>query len=493
MIYILCFITGGLYTLSFSPYSINITSIISIIILLLLLDLDSMKDAIMKSFLFSLGYFSFGTYWLENVINHYTNISFFITFFIIFSFIIYLSAFIVIPVAVTSYLKQNLKLDKNYALIILSVLVTFFEILRSFLFTGFSWFNFGQAALDTPLSHFFPIFGVHGLTLIIFLISLIIINIIRGNNLKFYIPLSVIILSIYVNIYSKEWTSVNDEKINISILQPNITNKLSYSKKDILMNMETLNDLTLKSLINNPDIIVWPEAPFPIPYNDIKNTYYEKILKNIPASTILISGSFYKKNNAIFNSLINITDSKNIYHKQHLVPFGEYLPFRNYLTFFYNALGMDILDLSKGEGLKSIGIKDYIAHSLICYESIFSIDSLIKNPNADFIINVTNDGWFGDSLAPVQHLDGLRMRSLENQRYAVRAASSGISAIISPYGEIIEYVPYGKRGSLNYNISPINGLTPLSQYGYNILYILMFFIFLYSTIYYNFNVFRRKN
>ena len=175
MIYILCFIIGGLYTLSFSPYSINIASIISIITLLLLLDLDSMKDAIMKSFLFSLGYFSFGTYWLENVINHYTNISFFITLFIIFSFIIYLSAFIVIPVAVTSYLKQNLKLDKNYALIILSVLVTFFEILRSFLFTGFSWFNFGQAALDTPLSHFFPIFGVHGLTLIIFLMSVLLI------------------------------------------------------------------------------------------------------------------------------------------------------------------------------------------------------------------------------------------------------------------------------------------------------------------------------
>jgi len=468
-------------------------SIVSIIILLLLLDFDSLKDAIMKSFLFSIGYFIVGTYWLENVINHYTNISFFITSSIIFIFIVYLSAFIVIPVAITSYLKQNLKLDKNYALIIFSMLITFFEILRSFLFTGFSWFNFGQAALDTPLSYFFPIVGVHGLTLIIFLISLITINIVRGNSLKFYIPLSIVIISAYVNIYSKEWTLVDNKKINISIIQPNIANKLSYGKKDITLNMETLNSLTLKSLSYNPDIILWPEAPLPIPYSNIKKTYYENILEKIPSSTTLVSGSFSGNNKAIFNSLINITDSKNIYHKKHLVPFGEYLPFRDYLLFFYNALGMDILDISKGTSLHDIGINNYLAHSLICYESIFSNDSLIKNPNIDFIINVTNDGWFGNSLAPIQHLDALRMRSLENQRYSVRAANSGISAVISPYGDVIEYLQYGKKGVLNYNISPINGLTPISLYGYNILYILMFFVFLYSTIYYNFNAFRRKN
>ena len=493
MIYILCFIVGGLYTLSFSPYSINILSIVSIVILFLLLDLDSLKDSIMKSFLFSAGYFLVGTYWLENVINHYTDISFFITSTIIFLFIVYLSFFIVIPVVVTYYLKQNLKLDKNYAFIIMSILITFFEILRSFLFTGFSWFNFGQSALDTPLSYFFPIVGVHGLTLIIFLISLIIINIVRGSNLKFYIPLSIIILSVYVNIYSKEWTYVNNEKINISIIQPNITNKLSYGKKDISLNMETLNALTLQSLSNNPDIILWPEAPLPILYSNIKDTYYENILGVIPSSASLVSGSFSGKSNTIFNSLINITDSTNIYHKRHLVPFGEYLPYRDYFLFFYNTLGISILDISKGNSSHSIGINNYLAHSLICYESIFSNDSLIKNPNIDFIINVTNDGWFGNSLAPIQHLDALRMRSLESQRYAVRAANGGISAFISPYGDIIEYLPYGKKGILNYDIYSINGLTPISQYGYNILYIFIFFIFLYSTIYYNLNVFRRKN
>ena len=147
MIYILCFFVGALYTLSFSPYSISILSIASIVILLLLLDLDSLKDAIMKSFLFSVGYFLVGTYWLENVINHYTDISFFITSSIIFLFIVYLSFFIVIPVVATYYLKQNLKLDKNYALIIMAILITFFEILRSFLFTGLSSINFCKSVV----------------------------------------------------------------------------------------------------------------------------------------------------------------------------------------------------------------------------------------------------------------------------------------------------------------------------------------------------------
>ena len=138
-----------------------------------------------------------------------------------------------------------------------------------------------------------------------------------------------------------------------------------------------------------------------------------------------------------------------------------------------------------------LSIDSFIAKPLICYESIFSAESLVLEENVDFILNVSNDGWFGETLAPYQHLDALVMRSLENQRYSVRSTNTGISAIISSKGVIEDYVKFNKTGIINRKIISRNGNTPLSKYGYEILYFLFFIVFLYSAIYFNIKLFRR--
>jgi apolipoprotein N-acyltransferase len=118
------------------------------------------------------------------------------------------------------------------------------------------------------------------------------------------------------------------------------------------------------------------------------------------------------------------------------------------------------------------------------------LSSLVKNSKSSFIISVSNDGWFGDSLAPYQHLDALRLRSIENQRYSIRAANSGISAVISPSGDLLKNIPFQKKGVINAEIIERNGYTPLSQHGYKILYLFMFLIFLYSAIFFNRKAFK---
>ena len=492
MKYLLCFFLGWLYTISFSPYNVSLLSLLSILGFFLFLDLDSIKDSLIKSFLFSSGYFISGTYWLENVIGQYSEVGYILSVTIILFFTIYLSIFIVIPILITSYLQINLKLHGNYSLIIMSLLITFFEIIRSNIFTGYSWLNFGQAGLSSPLQYFFPVIGVHGVTLIIFLSAVIIINIIRLKNLNFFLPLSALFLFVYFNIYSKDWTSVSQKTTSITIVQPNISNKLSYDKDETIKKMKNLSLLTDNILYSNiPDIILWPEAPLIIPYNKIKESYYGNILRKLPSTTSLVTGSFYEDDENIYNSIVNISDPSNVYHKKHLVPFGEYLPYREKLSFIYSYIGLDIYDISKGKISNIIDINGLKAFSLICYESIFSKEALINNSEADFILNVSNDGWFGDSLASYQHLDALRMRALENQRYAIRSANNGISAIISPGGNIIKFISYNKKGSINSNIVARNGHTPLSKYGYNTLYLLIFIIFIYASIYFNIKVFKR--
>ena len=249
--------------------------------------------------------------------------------------------------------------------------------------------------------------------------------------------------------------------------------------------------MSLKPSVKNSDIILWPEAPISIPFNDLRNSYYKNILLEFSDTTTLVAGNFFREQNNIYNSIINISSSESFYHKKHLVPFGEYLPFRKSMFYIYNFIGLNTYDISPGKLTNIIEVNNLKAYALICYESIFSKEALIKNTKADFIINVSNDGWFGDSLAPYQHLDALRMRSLENQRYAARSTNNGISAVISPYGEIIKFIPYNKKGSISADIVSRNGHTPLSKYGYNILYIFIFIIFIYASIYFNIKSFKR--
>ena len=491
MKYFICFLLGGLYTLSFSPYNIVFLSFLSVIFFLILLDLEFMKDSILKSLSFSTGYFLIGTYWLKNVINNFSDVSSLLSIAMVLIFILYLSLFIIIPIIFVTFINQRLIINKNYLLIILAILITLFEVVRAHLFTGFSWFNFGQAAINTPLDYFFPVFGVHGLTFIIFMMAIIFINIIKSSNRNFFASLVFMFVVIYVIIFNKNWTSLTNKEISISIIQPNLHNKISYSNEDILNRMNILRKMTVSQTNKNVDIILWPEAPLPIVYNKLENTFYKNIISDIPKHTSLVTGIFYQSEEIIYNSIINASNNISIYHKKHLVPFGEFLPFRESLAFLYKSIGIKMYDIKSGDNVSSINIKNFVAHSLICYESIFSKGSLIKNEKSDFIINVSNDGWFGESLAPYQHLDALIMRSLENQRYSIRSTNTGISAVISPFGEIEEYIQFNEKGVISKKIFARNGHTPISKHGYSILYLFIFAIFLYSTLYFNIKTFKR--
>tara|TARA_B100000579_G_scaffold180999_1_gene147497 strand:+ start:89 stop:1564 length:1476 start_codon:yes stop_codon:yes gene_type:complete len=491
MKYFLCLILGGVYTLSFSPYNFLFAAFISIFLFFIILDLEKIKESVLNSIFFSTGYFSIGSYWLNNVIKYYTDINIFVSIFLVSLFILYLSLYIVIPTLLTVLIKKNFEFDRNFLLIIFVILISLFEVIRSILFTGYSWFNFGQAALDSPLQYYYPVIGVHGVTLIILLIPIIFISFVKLKNIKFFSSLFILILSTNYYLYDKEWTFISHENITVSVIQPNKENKLKYSSKDNLNRMEYLLNKSVSLREENSNIIFWPESPIQLTYNSIKNTYYENLLKKISKDKIIVTGTFYEDSNLVYNSIINTAEPSNVYHKKHLVPFGEYLPFRKYLGGFYNLLGINVYDLASGNKNNKIFVGNYSLFSLICYESIFSMQSLIKDKNVDFIFNVSNDGWFGNSLAPFQHLDALRMRSIENQRYSVRAANTGISAILSPKGKILYSIPFNEEGIITSNIEGRNGITPISSYGYNILFAVMFFLLIYSSICFHINIFRR--
>ena len=140
----------------------------------------------------------------------------------------------------------------------------------------------------------------------------------------------------------------------------------------------------------------------------------------------------------------------------------------------YKFLSLNTYDLSVGSSNNSIIVNKFVAHALICYESIFSHDALVRNPNVNFIVNVSNDGWFGNSLAPYQHLDSLVMRSLENQRFSIRSANTGISMVIDQFGNIQESLELNQRGVIeDIVIFPSEKITFYVRYGDYLIYIMM--------------------
>jgi apolipoprotein N-acyltransferase len=223
----------------------------------------------------------------------------------------------------------------------------------------------------------------------------------------------------------------------------------------------------------NPAIIIWPESPAPFFTSDPKFQHWMSALAQ-DSRAYLIVGSLGvnpgKKpgNSEVFNSAQLVEPDGSLgqrYDKIHLVPFGEFVPFRRWLS-FAESLTHDIGDLSRGNGRNVLQVNDHKVGTFICYESIFP-DEVLKfaQNGAELFVNISDDGWYGDYGAPGQHLNMARMRAIENRRWLLRATNNGITASISPLGELIATAPRNVRTVLQAPYSFESGTTFYTRHG----------------------------
>ncbi|KOR27380.1 acyltransferase, partial [Achromatium sp. WMS1] len=177
-----------------------------------------------------------------------------------------------------------------------------------------------------------------------------------------------------------------------------------------------------------------------------------------------------------YNGAVLIGKPHRAYYKRHLVPFGEFLPFKNWLSPMLDFLHIPMSDFAPGSaGSSNIKIKDHMVGISICYEDAFGEEIRTALPTARYLINLSNDAWFGDSLAPHQHLEIARMRALETGRPLVRSTNSGISALIGPKGELQNTTTLFAKTALTGTIQPMRGITPFVHWGNLVIVILMIF------------------
>ena len=442
-----CLLSSVLLWFSFPKFNLEYLAWFSFVPLFFAIEGKTKREAFWSSYLSGFIFFILTIYWLVHVT---------------FVGLIILSLYLSFYFAFFGYFfvgfKKRFKKYNVLLIIFLSSIWIILEYLRSYLLTGFPWVLLGYSQyLNTKIIQSVDIIGSFGLSFLVIFVNLCAFEMIKAvsfRKFKLFSKISIMLLLIWVVFYSYGVYSINkyslqeDGVINVSLIQGNIAQEHKWESIYRTKIKEIYFDLSRKASEDNPDIIIWPETAYPdyIISGDIESLRpMAEIVREIKIPILL--GAVYQKKDNYYNTAILITDNLkdiDIYNKIHLVPFGEYIPLRRYLSFFEQFI--PIKDFSSGREFNIFRIKNKENESidfgvLICFEdTIAELSRQFRLRGADFLVNITNDAWFKETSSPYQHLQASVFRAVENRIYTLRAANTGISCIIDNCGRIIKRV-----------------------------------------------------
>jgi apolipoprotein N-acyltransferase len=415
-------------------------------------------------------------HWLIVSIHFYGEVDLVISIFLYLLSALLMSLAFGIPIYALKYYIRRVKYIKIhyiFMLIIFSLVTS--EISMYKLLNGVPWLIPGYISIDTLTGIILPLFGVYGASLIIYLISYSIFLFYKTKRYYFLIPL------ILLMPYERNYVEEIQNPVKVSVIQPS-SNPLKKYENDYSSFIEE----NLFSLINkipeNVQIIVLPEAELPYSMSDNR---FKNFINKIDDKRIIM-GVWEYNNGSLFNSMLNVSNN-NIYRKNHLVPFGEYIPFESYLRGIIDFFNMPMSSVKNGifSNEPFIFNKHINIFPQICFDIAFSGSYSKLSKNTNLIINISNDTWFGNSIGPLQHLNIARIRAIEHNKWLIRGTNDGISAIISNKGTIVEKSIKGETMIINGDVNLINQTSFLMKYGIYVLkciYLIMTLVVI-STIY----------
>ena len=470
---ILNFIIPALFGLigifAFAPFSIKFLIFISYGYLIHLL-ISNNNGVFWKVFCWGLGHWGLGMSWIIVSVYYYGETT------IAMSSIIYILLVVILTLIFTSpllILKSALsftKINNNFfSVLFISSIFTISEFSRYFFLNGVPWLIPGNIFLDTISQNIYPIFGVTAASFFIYFICALFI--VYSNNKIFYVSAAILIISLLPFSPADE----TKDGIKVSIVQPASDPFLKYEDNYYLKIEDNLNKL-IDTVSKDSELVVLPEAELPYSQNSIR---FIDFLKNTEISEKIILGVWKYEDAKLYNAIFSPRYNE-AYKKIHLVPFGEYIPFIEGLRGIINFFDLPMSNVSHGSQLQeNIRILDNIPiSSPICFDIAFPNTVRNMNKSSLLMINVSNDTWFGNSIGPYHHLSIARVRSIENNRYTIRATNDGISAIISNKGTIVTLLDKGKSGILEGNVKLIKNSTFYSRNGHLFFIILSFIIVL---------------
>lgn len=446
---VLAVLSGALTALSAPKFNLSFLSWISLIPLLFIILKKNRTQAFLLGLIAGISYNAILIYWIPSVPAHYGNLSLGISIIIYIVFVLFLALYWAFFCLVWKRIHQSFP---KLAFLLTPFLWVSLEYILTHLLTGFPWGLIGSSQYaNIPFIQLSTLTGVYGLSFVLVLFqSLFIYSMKYKKKAPFFLGLAFVILIHLGGLLSLKKINSSENSFTASVLQGNVSSDIYWdrvSASEIWDLFDQHLEMSRQAYEEGAELIIWPEFSVPLCFS-CSYSYYpdfkEEIFRFVKDTgcTLLLGtnettgtpGDLHYHNTALCLSP-NLSSTQ--YYKMHLVPFGEYTPYKKVFSFIQkmtHAIG----DITPGKEHRLHQFRSLQFGSPICYEIIFPnlVRKFVKK-GADFLVTITNDGWYGKSSAPYQHFSMAVLRAVENRRFLLRAATTGISGIIDPYGRVL--------------------------------------------------------
>lgn len=494
------FVLGSLLALSQAPLYLIPFVFISLTGLLLLTSTEtSLKNSFWVGWMFGLGYHVTGLYWIAFALGVDIHQFWWLIPFTVLG----LPAFFAIWPGFALLFSTLIGAKGLARCITFAFFLAVGEWLRGHFLTGFPWNLIGYTwSFSIEMIQITSIIGIYGLTTLTILLGCLPYGIIKDKRMGDFLAVCVLFIGFFVfgtQRLTKEPTQYF-EAINLRIVQPSISQTLKWDIKKTTQNYKKLLSLSTLPTEMKLTHIIWPESAIPF-YLEENLWRRQEIMSKLPPNCLLITGGLRREFEGgtidkIWNSLLVVDHNSNvigIYDKSHLVPFGEYVPLRNWVPGIVKKVTFGSIDFSSGPGPRTLNLPQTPALSpLICYEGIFpgKVTHLENKP--EWMINVTNDAWYGKTSGPYQHFEIVRMRAVEEGIPMVRVANTGISGIIDPIGRVLHTLELDEMGVIDTPLpKPLQKPTFFSKFKHIPFLIILFLILIRLMLF--FRVLKKNN
>ncbi len=472
---LLAFVLGTLSVAALPPYYCFILLFFTLSGWLLLLNAaPSPRKAFAVGYWFGFGFFAFGFSWIGNALLIDPAPLAWLYPFCLLAGGAFFGLFFAFPAWISCYFKGIAARYLSF-----SALLVIFEWLRSFVLTGFPWNLWGSVLAFCPQAlQGASLAGTYGLSLWALLIGTAPAFWLQKRCFsRFLISLALIFglgapLCVYGN-WRLEHQPQPQREIKVRLVQPAIPQNMKWNPQTLAQNFNEYIDMSRLPGQDGVDFVIWGETASPYAL-DLDLNALKAAASAAPKNGYLITGLVryeqttdqpYIPVNSLF-VLNRQGEIAAVYDKFHLVPFGEYIPLRTYLPDSVRPLTNTISDFKPGPGPQKLSLAGYPdLGALICYEIIFPHQIVPPLNPPSWVVNITNDGWYGDSAGPYQHLVATRLRAIEEGISIIRVANTGISAIISPYGSVLASIPLNQKAILDAGVPIYTNLSTI--YGDN--------------------------
>jgi apolipoprotein N-acyltransferase len=422
------------------------------------------RQAFRRGLVYGLASFGAGIYWIYISIHDFGQVNIPLTVLLTGGLVAIMSLF----VASTGWIAAKWLATRGAVawFAVLPALWVLTEWCRGWLFSGFGWLSAGYTQSDSWLMSYAPVLGLHGMSWAVMLSAGALVALALGGRRERVAAVALLaaVWGAAFGLRSVAWTAPEGEPLTVSLVQGAVPQELKWEQSEFERTLTLYRDLTEQSAGSR--LIIWPEAAIPTLIDYVPGYIAEMDRWAEAHHTSILLGILMGTPEDYRNTVVSLPDPKRVYVKRHLVPFGEYFPVPGFVRQWLRLMSLPYIDAEPGPADQpALDVAGQRIGITICYEDVFGAEQLPYLPEATLLVNVSNDAWFGDSIAPHQHLQIAQVRAAEAGRYLLRATNTGVTAIIDPKGQVVDTLAQFAPGTLEGEVRGRRGATPYARVG----------------------------